>query len=90
MPPPHRAAAAVSTLTDLQTGNVEPGKAIFQRRGRLREVPLRHRRSGAASPSATKGCRLEERMLYPATQRAQVTVTLPSGENVSWHTGLSR
>jgi cytochrome c oxidase cbb3-type subunit 3 len=75
----HRKGVDVS---DLQTGNVEAGKAYFNGPGGCATC---HSPTGDLAGIATRfeGLQLEERMLYPKDVTSKVTVTLPSGETVS-------
>jgi cytochrome c oxidase cbb3-type subunit III len=68
-------------VSDLQTGNVEAGKAYFNGPGTCATC---HSPTGdlAGVASRFEGLQLEERMLYPKDVKSKVTVTLPSGENV--------
>jgi cytochrome c oxidase cbb3-type subunit 3 len=67
---------------DLQTGNVEAGKAYFNGAGKCASC---HSPTGDLAGVAKRfeGLKLEERMLYPKGAKAKVTVTLASGETVS-------
>ena len=69
-------------VSDLQTGNVEAGKAYFNGAGGCATC---HSPTGdlAGIASRYEGLQLEERMLYPKDVKNKVTVTLPSGETVS-------
>jgi cytochrome c oxidase cbb3-type subunit III len=69
-------------VADLQTGNVEKGKAYFNGPGGCATC---HSPTGDLAGVATRfeGLQLEERMLYPKDVVSKVTVTLPSGETVS-------
>jgi cytochrome c oxidase cbb3-type subunit III len=75
----HRKGVDVS---DLQTGNVEKGKAYFNGPGGCATC---HSPTGDLAGVATRfeGLQLEERMLYPKDVVSKATVTLPSGETVS-------
>jgi cytochrome c oxidase cbb3-type subunit III len=75
----HRKGVDVS---DLQTGNVEAGKAYFNGPGGCATC---HSPTGDLAGVATRfeGLQLEERMLYPKDVTNKVTVTLPSGETIS-------
>jgi len=68
-------------VADLQTGNVDAGKAYFNGAGKCASC---HSPTGDLAGVARRleGLRLEERMLYPRGAKAKVTVTLPSGETV--------
>jgi cytochrome c oxidase cbb3-type subunit 3 len=69
-------------VSDLQTGNVEAGKAYFNGAGGCATC---HSPTGdlAGIASRYEGLQLEERMLYPKDVKNKVTVTLPSGETVA-------
>jgi cytochrome c oxidase cbb3-type subunit 3 len=69
-------------VSDLQTGNVEAGKAYFNGAGGCATC---HSPTGdlAGIASRFEGLQLEERMLYPRDVKSKVTVTLPSGEKVA-------
>ena len=69
-------------VADLQTGNVEAGKAYFNGAGGCSSC---HSPTGdlAGIASRYEGLQLEERMLYPKDVKNKVTVTLPSGEAVA-------
>jgi len=69
-------------VSDLQTGNVEAGKAYFNGPGGCATC---HSPTGDLAGIATRyeGLQLEERMLYPKDVKNKVTVTLPSGETVA-------
>jgi cytochrome c oxidase cbb3-type subunit III len=69
-------------VSDLQTGNVEAGKAYFNGPGGCATC---HSPTGDLAGIASKyeGLQLEERMLYPKDVKNKVTVTLRSGETVS-------
>jgi mono/diheme cytochrome c family protein len=69
-------------VADLQTGNVDAGKAYFNGAGGCAKC---HSPSGDLAGVATRfqGLQLEERMLYPRGAKSTVTVTLPSGAKVS-------
>ena len=69
-------------VSDLQTGNVEAGKAYFNGPGGCATC---HSPTGdlAGIASRFEGLQLEERMLYPKDVKSKVTVTLPSGEKVA-------
>jgi mono/diheme cytochrome c family protein len=70
------------SVADLQTGNVETGKAYFNGAGGCVKC---HSPSGdlAGVASRYEGLQLEERMLYPRNAKSTVTVTLPSGEKIT-------
>jgi cytochrome c oxidase cbb3-type subunit 3 len=69
-------------VSDLQTGNVEAGKAYFNGAGGCASC---HSPTGDLAGIATRyeGLQLEERMLYPKDVKSKVTVTLPSGETLA-------
>jgi cytochrome c oxidase cbb3-type subunit 3 len=69
-------------VADLQTGNVEAGKAYFNGAGGCATC---HSPTGdlAGIASRFEGLQLEERMLYPKDVKNKVTVTLASGETVA-------
>jgi cytochrome c oxidase cbb3-type subunit 3 len=69
-------------VSDLQTGNVEAGKAYFNGAGGCAKC---HSPTGdlAGVASRFEGLQLEERMLYPKDVKSKVTVTLPSGKTIS-------
>jgi cytochrome c oxidase cbb3-type subunit 3 len=69
-------------VADLQTGNVEAGKAYFNGAGKCASC---HSPTGDLAGVAKRfeGLKLEERMLYPKGAKAKVTVTLASGESVT-------
>jgi cytochrome c oxidase cbb3-type subunit 3 len=69
-------------VSDLQTGNVEAGKAYFNGAGGCAKC---HSPTGdlAGVASRYEGLQLEERMLYPRDVKSKVTVTLASGEKIS-------
>ena len=62
-------------VSDLQTGNVEAGKAYFNGAGGCATC---HSPTGdlAGIASRYEGLQLEERMLYPKDVKSKVTVTL--------------
>jgi len=68
-------------VADLQTGNVEAGKAYFNGPGTCSTC---HSPTGDLAGIATRyqGLQLEERMLYPRDVKSHVTVTLPSGQKM--------
>lgn len=67
---------------DLQTGNVEEGKAYFNGKGGCARC---HSATGDLAGVATRyqGLQLEERMLYPRGAKSTLTVTLPSGKKLT-------
>src|ERR1700760_657898 len=69
-------------VADLQTGNVEAGKAYFNGAGGCSSCPFP---TGdlAGIASRYEGLQLEERMLYPKDVKSKATVTLASGETVA-------
>ena len=66
-------------VADLQTGNVERGKAYFNGPGKCSSC---HSPTGDLAGIATRreGLELEMQMLYPQNAKAKVTVTTKSGE----------
>ena len=70
------------SVADLQTGNAAAGKAYFEGAGGCAKC---HSPTGdlAGIASRHEGLDLEERMLYPGDVKNKVTVTLPSGEQIS-------
>jgi cytochrome c oxidase cbb3-type subunit 3 len=68
--------------SDLQTGNVEAGKAYFEGTGGCAGC---HSPTGDLAGVATRysGLELEERMLYPKHAKSKVSVTLASGQTVT-------
>ena len=69
-------------VSDLQTGNVEAGKQYFNGPGTCAKC---HSATGdlAGIASRYQGLQLERRMLYPRDANSRVTVTLPSGQQVT-------
>ncbi len=69
-------------VADLQTGNAEAGKRYFDGPGGCAKC---HSATGdlAGIASRLEGLQLEEQMLYPRNAKSRVTVTLPSGQQVS-------
>jgi cytochrome c oxidase cbb3-type subunit 3 len=69
-------------VADLQTGNVEQGKAYFNGPGKCASC---HSPTGdlAGIASRREGLELEMQMLYPQNAKAKLTVTTPSGETVT-------
>jgi len=69
-------------VSDLQTGNAEAGKRYFNGAGTCSKC---HSATDdlAGIASRYQGLRLEERMLYPRHVPSKVTVTLPSGKQVT-------
>lgn len=67
-------------VSDLQTGNAEAGRQYFN--GNCTSC---HSATGdlAGIASRYEGLQLEEQMLYPRDIKSKVTVTLPSGQQVS-------
>ena len=67
---------------DLQTGNATAGKKYFDGAGGCAAC---HSPTGdlAGIASRYRGLELEERMLYPRHAESKVTVTLPSGQEIS-------
>jgi cytochrome c oxidase cbb3-type subunit 3 len=66
-------------VADLQTGNVEQGKAYFDGPGKCSSC---HSPTGDLAGIATRreGLELEMQMLYPQNAKAKLTVTTTSGE----------
>jgi cytochrome c oxidase cbb3-type subunit 3 len=66
-------------VSDLQTGNVEAGKAYFNGPGTCAKC---HSATGdlAGVASRYQGLKLEEQMLYPRDAKSKVTVTPSSGK----------
>lgn len=69
-------------VADLQTGNAAAGKQYFNGAGGCSRC---HSATGDLAGIANRfqGLRLEERMLNPGDTTTKVTVTLPSGENIT-------
>jgi mono/diheme cytochrome c family protein len=69
-------------VADLQTGNVEAGRRYFNGAGNCVAC---HSPTGdlASVASRYEGLQLEEQMLYPRDVKSRVTVTLPSGKQIS-------
>ena len=69
-------------VADLQTGNLEAGKAYFNGAGTCSTC---HSPTGDLAGVATRfqGLQLEERMLYPRNVKSKIVVTLPSGQTLS-------
>ena len=69
-------------VSDLQTGNVAAGKAYFNGAGGCAKC---HSPTGdlAGVASRFQGLKLEERMLYPDDAKSHVTVTLPTGQQIT-------
>lgn len=69
-------------VSDLQTGDVAAGKAYFNGAGGCAKC---HSPTGdlAGIASRFQGLKLEERMLYPEHAKSHVTVTLPTGQQVT-------
>jgi cytochrome c oxidase cbb3-type subunit III len=67
---------------DLQTGNVEAGKAYFNGAGKCASC---HSPTGDLAGVAKRfeGLKLEQRLMYPKDAKAKVTVVLPSGASVT-------
>jgi mono/diheme cytochrome c family protein len=68
-------------VSDLQTGNVEAGKAYFNGAGGCAAC---HSPTGDLAGIASKyqGLQLEERMLYPRDAKSTVSVTTASGQTI--------
>ena len=66
-------------VADLQTGNLEKGKAYFNGPGKCSSC---HSPTGDLAGIATRheGLELEMQMLYPQNAKAKLTVITPSGE----------
>jgi cytochrome c oxidase cbb3-type subunit 3 len=66
-------------VADLQTGNIEKGKAYFNGPGKCSSC---HSPTGDLAGIATRheGLELEMQMLYPQNAKAKLTVTTTSGE----------
>ena len=66
-------------VADLQTGNVDAGKAYFNGPGRCSSC---HSPTGDLAGVATRhvGLELEKRMLYPENAKSTVTVTTSAGQ----------
>jgi mono/diheme cytochrome c family protein len=69
-------------VSDLQTGNVDAGRQYFNGAGNCVAC---HSPTGdlAGIASRYEGLQLEEQMLYPRNVKSRVTVTLPSGQQIS-------
>ncbi len=69
-------------VADLQTGNVEAGKAYFNGAGKCASC---HSASGDMAGIAKRfeGLKLEQQMLFPKGAKATVTVTLSTGDKVT-------
>ncbi len=69
-------------VSDLQTGNVEAGRKYFNGDGNCAKC---HSATGDLADIAKRyeGLQLEMRMLYPRDAKKKLTVTLPSGEQMS-------
>jgi mono/diheme cytochrome c family protein len=69
-------------VADLQTGNVEAGRAYFNGAGTCARC---HSPTGdlAGIASRYEGLQLEERMLAPRDAKNHVSVTLPSGKKIA-------
>ena len=69
-------------VADLQTGNVEEGRQYFNGAGKCATC---HSPGGdlAGVASRYEGLQLEEQMLYPRDVKNRVTVTLPTGQQLS-------
>ena len=67
---------------DLQTGSVDAGRQYFNGAGKCASC---HSPTGdlAGIASRFEGLQLEEQMLYPRDVKNHVTVTLPSGQQIS-------
>jgi mono/diheme cytochrome c family protein len=69
-------------VSDLQTGDIEAGKQYFNGAGGCAKC---HSPTGDLSGVATRfeGLQLEEQMLYPKGVKSKVSVTLPSGKQIT-------
>ena len=69
-------------VADLQTGNIEAGKAYFNGPGKCSSC---HSPTGDLAGIATRhvGLELEMRMLYPEGAKSKVTVTTSSGNTIT-------
>jgi cytochrome c oxidase cbb3-type subunit 3 len=69
-------------VADLQTGNAAEGKRYFNGPGKCVSC---HSPTGDLAGVATRyqGLALEQRLLYPKGAKAQITVTLPSGQTIT-------
>ncbi|HLY40068.1 MAG TPA: c-type cytochrome [Terracidiphilus sp.] len=69
-------------VADLQTGNAQAGKQYFDGAGGCVKC---HSATGdlAGIANRLQGLQLERRMLYPEGAQSSVTVTLPSGKQIS-------
>jgi mono/diheme cytochrome c family protein len=69
-------------VSDLQTGNAEAGKRYFEGAGGCAQC---HSATGDLAGVAKRyeGLELEQRMLYSRGTKSKVTVTLPSGKQMS-------
>ena len=70
------------SVEDLQTGNAQAGKRYFEGAGGCVKC---HSATGDLAGVAKRyqGLQLEEHMLYPRDAKSKITVTLPSGENIT-------
>ena len=77
----HKGGRRGVEVSDLQTGNVQAGKAYFNGAGTCSKC---HSPTGDLAGVATRfqGLQLEERMLYPRDAKSKVSVTLPNGQQV--------
>jgi cytochrome c oxidase cbb3-type subunit 3 len=78
----HKGGRRGVDVADLQTGNVEAGKAYFNGAGKCSTC---HSPTGDLAGVANRyeGLKLEERMLYPRDAKSKLTVTLPSGQTIT-------
>jgi cytochrome c oxidase cbb3-type subunit 3 len=69
-------------VADLQTGDVEAGKAYFNGPGKCSSC---HSPTGDLAGVATRhiGLELEKRMLYPENAKSKLTVTTSSGQTIT-------
>jgi len=77
----HKGGRRGVEVSDLQTGNVQAGKAYFNGAGTCSKC---HSPTGDLAGVATRfqGLQLEERMLYPRDAKSKVTVTLSNGQQI--------
>jgi cytochrome c oxidase cbb3-type subunit 3 len=78
----HQGSRRGVDVSDLQTGNADEGKQYFNGAGTCARC---HSATGdlAGIASRYEGLQLEQRMLYPKNVKSSVTVTLPSGQQVT-------
>lgn len=77
----HKGGRRGVEVSDLQTGNVQAGKAYFNGAGTCSKC---HSPTGDLAGVATRyqGLQLERRMLYPQGAKSNVTVTLAKGQEI--------